>query len=205
MSFDPWMWAILLLALGVMLAMAEIMLPAGGALGALGLIAAAASIGIGYYHYGAVGGVSMFLASGVAAPAAIGLALWLLPRTPLGRQLLLGDPTADKDETDYSPEALRSRRELVGQIGVACNLMLPSGVVEIDGRTYDATTDAEAIDRGEPIRVVEVEAGRLLVHKYEGGDFEAQMDADDPLARPIADLGLQEFDDPNENDTPDAP
>ena len=144
---EPWAWAAVLLTIGLALLLAEILLPAGGAVGALAVVAVAAAVGIGFYHYGVLGGASVFLASSVAAPIAIGFGLWALPRTPIGRRLLLGDPTGPSDAEDYSPDAIRARHELIGRVGVAKSLMLPSGAVEVDGRSYDAAT-GRRVDRG---------------------------------------------------------
>ncbi|MCA9258239.1 MAG: NfeD family protein [Planctomycetales bacterium] len=193
---EPWVWAVVLLAIGLALLLAEIMLPTGGAVGALALAAVAAAVGLGFYHYGFVGGVSLFLASSVAIPIAIGLGLWALPRTPIGRRLLLGDPMGPSDEEDYSPDAIRARHELIGRIGVAKSLMLPSGAVEIDGRSYDAATDAEAIEAGEPVRVIDVQTGRLVVRRYTGpAAAELSEHPDDPLSRSIEELGIDDVTD----------
>ena len=193
---EPWVWAVILLAIGLALLLAEIMLPAGGAVGALALIAVASAVGIGFYHYGVLGGVSLFLASSLAIPIAVGFGLWALPRTPIGRRILLGDPTGPSDEVDLSPTEIRARHDLIGRVGVAKSLMLPSGAVEVDGRTYDANTDADAIEAGEPIRVVDVDTGRLVVRRYDAGEADDEGGAPaDPLSRSIEELGIEGVED----------
>lgn len=52
---------------------------------------------------------------------------------------------------------------LKGKIGVAKTVLRPSGKVEVDGEVYDAVTAGEFIERGEPVKIVKVEATQLYV------------------------------------------
>jgi hypothetical protein len=59
--------------------------------------------------------------------------------------------------------------------------MLPSGIVQIDNRTYDAVGEGMAIDEGQRVRVIEVRGNRLIVE----GIRDDEAANSDPLARPV--------------------
>jgi membrane-bound ClpP family serine protease len=92
--------------------------------------------------------------------------------------------------------------KMIGKRGKAKSKMLPSGGVVIEGRTYDAISEAVAIDPGQPVRVVAVRTNRIVVRPI---DREQSVDeheeepaetSEDILSRPIDSLGLEPLDDP---------
>ena len=46
--------------------------------------------------------------------------------------------------------------------------MLPSGVVSVDGQTLDATSEGMVIEAGQTVRIIKIEANRLVVRAVEG-------------------------------------
>lgn len=190
-------WAIVLLLGGLALMILEAFVPSGGALGTLSVIALLAGVGLAYYS-GPLEGTMLLLTSLVAAPFCIYLALKWWPNTPLGRRVLLNVPTSEEVLPD-SPH-LRTLRELVGKVGKAKSLMLPSGAIVIDGRVIDAVSEGMAIEAGQLVKVVEVRANRVVVRPLDPEE-EKQLSQqreeshDDLLSRPIDTLGLDPFDD----------
>lgn len=190
-------WAIVLLLGGLALMILEAFVPSGGALGTLSVIALLAGVGLAYYS-GPLEGTMLLLTSLVAAPFCIYLALKWWPNTPLGRRVLLNAPTSE-DVLPDSPH-LRTLRELVGKVGKAKSLMLPSGAIVIDGRVIDAVSEGMAIEAGQLVKVVEVRANRVVVRPLDPEE-EKQLSQqreeshDDLLSRPIDTLGLDPFDD----------
>ncbi|MCR4410859.1 MAG: hypothetical protein NUV77_00365 [Thermoguttaceae bacterium] len=176
---DPWVWAVLLLVVGMCLVVLEIFVPSGGILAVLTICAVLASIGLAFYQSPAMG-VAILGAAVVGLPIVIVLALRWLPETAVGQRVLLKPPSS----ADVVPEI--SQREallpLVGRIGRARCKMLPSGIVQIENRTYDAVGEGMAIDEGQRVRVIEVRGNRLIV---EGIRDDEAVASDDPLARPI--------------------
>ena len=85
---------------------------------------------------------------------------------------------------------------MVGQIGRAQTRMLPSGAVEIDGRTIDAVSDGMPIEPGQPVRVTEVHGTRVTVRLVSEAAAAASPAAsnDDVMAQTIDKLGLGPFD-----------
>jgi len=78
-------------------------------------------------------------------------------------------------------------------LGTARTKMLPSGIVLINGKKYDALSDGLPIDEGQPIRVVAVKNNRIIVVPHEGDlDDSEDLPARDRelLERPLEELGL---------------
>jgi membrane-bound ClpP family serine protease len=85
--------------------------------------------------------------------------------------------------------AYRGLKELVGRRGQAKGLMLPSGLVLIDGKTYDAVSEGVPIEAGQPILVVSVSTQRLVVRPDSNilAEFAAPTPAENPStpSRPL--------------------
>jgi membrane-bound serine protease (ClpP class) len=97
-------------------------------------------------------------------------------------------------EDEVKPED--PRRRLVGRVGVAKSLMLPSGAVLIDGELVDAVSQGIAIDPGQAVVVVEVRANRVMVRPATHQEVEsAAVEPDDVLSRPIEDFGIESLED----------
>jgi membrane-bound ClpP family serine protease len=197
---DPLLWASLLLLLALALVMLEVFVPSGGVIGVLAALSVLGAVGMAFYR-GPATGMTFLAISLVAIPAAMAFALKIWPETPLGRRILPDIPTPEEVLPDN--EHRRSLVELVGKVGRAKSLMLPSGAAEIAGRTVDALSDGVAIEAGQLVRVLEVRGNRVLVRP--ASEEEARQVAaasavpassDDVLSQPIDRIGLDPFEDP---------
>jgi membrane-bound ClpP family serine protease len=191
---DPLIWAGLLLLLGLALVMTEVFVPSGGILGVLALVSIVAAIALAFFRGGTFAGFMFVLVSMIAVPTILVLAFQWLPDTAVGRRLLASAPTSEEVLPD--DEERRALRELVGKIGRAQSSMLPSGAVEIDGRTIDAVSDGMPIERGQPVRVIEVHGTRVtvrLVPEETASATASTGKSDDVLAQSIDELGLDPF------------
>ena len=188
---DPLAWAVVLMLVGVSLAVLEIFIPSGGVIGFLSIVSVVAAIGLAFYR-GPWYGLSFLGTAVFALPAVIIAALHYWPETPMGRRLLLEVPTSD--EVLPADDGRRHLKSLVGRIGQAKSLMLPSGAVSIDGESIDAVSEGMAIEKGQWVVVVEVRGTRVVVRPSEKPPEPAA--ADDPLSKPIDSLGLDSFEDP---------
>lgn len=191
MGPDPLIWSALLLLLGLTLVLLEVFVPSGGVLGLLSITALVSSISLAFYHKGIEVGLIFLAVAAVMVPTALALAFRYWPQTPMGRRLLLDVPRGDELLPD-TPER-RTLRQLVGKLGVAKTLMLPSGAVVVDGRTIDALSEGMPIEAGQQVRVIEVRGHRVVVRPAEG---EQPSPSDDVLSRPIESLGLDSLEDP---------
>jgi membrane-bound ClpP family serine protease len=187
---DPIGWAVVLLVVGCGILVLEIFIPSGGLLSFLAFVALVASL-IVAFNQSVTTGLSFMAISVLAVPLAIGIAFKLWPKTPMGKAILGELPTEEETRPDDP------RRELVGRVGVAQSLMLPSGAVLIDGKLIDAVSQGIAIDPGQPVVVVEVKANRVMVRPASAGETQsAAVAADDVLSRPIEEFGFDSLEDP---------
>ncbi|MBI3838679.1 MAG: serine protease [Planctomycetia bacterium] len=187
---DPLAWSALLLLLGLILVMVEVFIPSGGILGILSIGSLLAAVVLAFYHRGAETGFIFLAITAVTVPTALALAFRWWPQTPMGRRLLLDVPKSDEVLPD-TPER-RTLRQMVGKLGVAKTVMLPSGAVLVDGQTIDALSEGMPIEAGQQIRVIEVRGNRVVVRPAE----DQPRTSDDVLSQPIESLGLDSLDDP---------
>jgi membrane-bound ClpP family serine protease len=190
---DPLVWAGLLLLVGLVLVMTEVFVPSGGILGLLSVTAILAAIVLAFYYRGAVTGIVFVLVALLSVPTILVFAFRWLPDTAVGKRLLATVPTSEDVLPD--DDERRMLRSLVGKVGRAKTMMLPSGAVEVEGNTIDAVSDGLAIDPGQPVRVVEVHGTRVVVRLITEQAAAARPPAkgDDVLSQPIEQLGLDPF------------
>ena len=185
-------WAILLLICGLVLIVLEVFVPSGGVIGFLSIAALMTAIGMAFYQSGLETGLAFVGVIAVAVPSLLALAFRWWPQTPMGKRLLLGVP--DPNELLPDSPMRRTLKELVGHVGTAKSLMLPSGAVEIDGMTLDALSEGLPIEAGQRVRVIEVRANRIVVRPVDKDD--TPTDPGDILSQPLESLGLDPFDEP---------
>jgi membrane-bound serine protease (ClpP class) len=189
-TLDPFVWSILLMALGCALIVLEVFLPSGGFLTILAAGAFIGSICVAFYYHGPMAGMSLLLVSVVIVPIVAALAFKYWPMTPMGRAFLGEWP----DEDAVSPTD--PRRALIGRVGVARSKMLPAGAVKIDGRVLDAVSQGMAIDPEQFVVVTEVRGNRVVVRPANDDERPADESPESLLARPIDELGIESLDDP---------
>lgn len=185
-------WAILLLVCGLLLIVLEVFVPSGGVIGFLSIVALMTAIGMAFYQSGLETGLTFVGVIAVAVPSLLALAFRWWPHTPMGKRLLLGVP--DPNELLPDSPMRRTLKELVGHVGTAKSLMLPSGAIEIDGMTLDALSEGLPIEAGQRVRVIEVRANRVVVRPVDKD--ETPTDPNDILSQPLESLGLDPFDEP---------
>jgi membrane-bound serine protease (ClpP class) len=177
--------ALVLFAIGVILLLAEILLPTGGILVVASLLFFSVGVGI-ILRYGdtieaavAVGGLA------VGLPAAGFVAVHAWRRMSIGSSL---------DATTGAPVDLAGTAELEslrGRTGRTASPMRPSGTVEFDGRRVDAMTEGIMLEAGVWVKCVDVRGGKVLVRKMEAGGDVSDINLDEPRpARDLDDLDL---------------
>ncbi len=188
---DIWIWPILLLALGLSLAVLEVFFPTAGILAFFAGSALLGSILLGFKSSPTVG-LTMTTAAVIGVPTLISLGFRYWPHTSVGRLVLLDAPRAE----DVLPDGDQRRqlKTLIGRVGRAKCRMLPSGVVTVDGQSLDATSEGMVIEAGQTVRVIKIEANRLVVRAVDGEIPTAA--AENPLDRPIDSIAADPFGEP---------
>lgn len=185
------MWAIVLMLLGLALVFMETFLPSG-MLGVLAAICIVASVAMAFYS-GPAKGMSLLAVAVIGVPTMFVIAVKYWPNTAIGKRVLITPPTPEEVRPD-NPE-LRALRALVGKVGRAKSLMLPSGAVVVEGRVVDAMSEGVSIEPGSPVRVVEVRGMQVVVRPIDDIEAATSEPLEDVLSRPIDSLGLKPLDD----------
>ena len=189
-TLDPLTWAILLMLIGCAIVVLEVFIPSGGILSFFSAIAIIASIVMAFRH-DMTAGLSFIALTLFVVPSTIGLAFKYWPHTPMGKAFL-GEL---KSNEELKP--IDTRRELVGKVGVAKSKMLPSGSVQIEGKYIDAISQGTAIDIGQVVVVVEVQANRVVVRPADEKEAsQVVKDTRDVFSTPIEELGMDSFEEP---------
>jgi membrane-bound ClpP family serine protease len=149
-----------LIAVGLLLMAAELMLPTHGVLFGLGLgcvvVGVILSFGAGFST-----GVTTMTVMAVVVPLLMGLLLYVWPRTPLGKRMILRQP--DDDAAVANMPATLELERLRGRYGRTVSPLRPCGVVEFDGKRVDTMTDGQMIEPNDWVRCVDIKGGRVIV------------------------------------------
>lgn len=156
---EPWIWTIIFVLLGLVLAILELFLPSGGVLAFFSFAAFCTSL-IFAFHQSLEFGIGFTGLLMVGLPILVWQLFVLWPHTPIGKRMLL-DPG---DDPALAPDEEKDeRQQLIGKTGKAESRMMPSGTVLLENRRYDAVSEAEPIDPGTPIIVVRANKLNILV------------------------------------------
>ena len=156
----PLALVILLFATGVLMVLAEVVLPSHGILGVVGAVALVAGVGVCFWinqYAGVTAAVTLF----VLAPFAAALWVKVWPHTYAGKRLILGP--GSEVATGHAPAATVQ----VGQVGTVVSELRPGGTCEFgsgNGATrVEARSEHGIIPAGRRVEVVAVVDRRPLV------------------------------------------
>jgi membrane-bound ClpP family serine protease len=136
---------LLLLLGGVVLLVAEMLLPTQGVLGVFGVVALGAAVVVGF-RIDSRAGFGMLVAIVVAAPFAGMLWVKLWPKTSVGRRMILGPVTSGLTDAGVT----------VGQTGTSVSELRPMGVCAFGNERVEARAERGTIPAGKPVEVVEI-------------------------------------------------
>lgn len=158
---------ILLFVCGMVLLMVEIFLP-GGILGIFGGIALIASVTWACFMYPEY---STFIITGSVIVAVMTLiaGLYIMSRTGTSRLLVLR--TSQLAEEGWVSNV--SEEAILNQTGEVFTSLRPAGSIIVDDKRYDAVSDGNFIDKGDRVRVIEVQGNRVVVEKAAAGEQDA--------------------------------
>lgn len=151
--------SITLVICGLILVMAEVFIP-GGVTGTLGIILACIGIVLGF-TISPLFGLLLLVASMIGGVIAFWLWLKVFPKTPIGKRIILQSDASTWHGFDGSNSSL------LDQTGTAHTPLHPSGIALIASRRIDVVTRGEMLDKGTPVKVVEVQGNRVVVASAE--------------------------------------
>jgi membrane-bound ClpP family serine protease len=149
-----------LIGVGLLLVLLELLLPTHGILVALGCGSIIAGTAL-TFHDSMSTGVKTLLFVVLGLPVVASVALYLWPRTPMGKRFILQAPD-DDDAIANNPVTLELE-ELRGRFGRALSALRPCGVVDFGGKRVDTMTDGAMIEPNQWVRCIDVKAGRVIV------------------------------------------
>ncbi len=160
-----------LMALGLLLIIAEVFIPAGGVIGVFGGIVVIVSV-VGAFMRGPVTGIVALVAGLALTPLAIAFAVKMLPRSPLGRGIVLGgrsgDTSASRAGGKLDLAETEDRSALIGRQAEVVRDLRPSGVVLLDGQRVEAVSEGAFIESGQQVEIVHIDGRTIVVAAVEG-------------------------------------
>lgn len=154
--------SLILFTLGVVMLLAEVLLPTGGILVVVSLLFFGIGVSIILAQGTTTEAVVAMAALAIGLPVAGYVAVATYRRMAIGAELeegIAGAPLAVSGLAEL--EALKNRT------GKTVSTMRPSGTVEFGGRRVDAMTEGVMLDAGVWVRCVEVKGGKVIVREIE--------------------------------------
>ncbi|MFQ5503690.1 MAG: NfeD family protein [Planctomycetota bacterium] len=157
-------WLILMVVAGLLVILAEVFFPS---FGVLSIIASILLVGAAFlsFQHGLGTGIAFLVAIGITVPVVLVVAFRLLPRTGLGKHLILVGPTFQPSEDTVRERGLE---DMLGKHGVTLTPLRPSGTVRVGERSLDAMTRGEPIEAGTPVVVLSIELAQVVVARKDG-------------------------------------
>ena len=148
---------LVLFAVGLVLLGFEAIVP-GAVLGILGGLFLIGGVVVSFAQHGSQGGFVALAVAVFAVAALVYFEFRILPRTAIGRRMFLNAEIAGT-----SQPAVALDENVNGRVALAVTALSPTGLVEVDGRRYEARCDSGFAEIGTRLRVVRVESFQLVV------------------------------------------
>jgi membrane-bound ClpP family serine protease len=153
---DPMALILVLLAAGVVLLVAELLLPTHGVLGILGLLCVGGAL-IVVFRINRWVGLGVFLACILASPFLFNIAMNLWAKSPVGRKVILQPVGAARTVPTIT----------VGQTGTAVTALRPIGECDFGEQRLEAMSELGIIHPGKKVKIVSINNGRPTVRAVE--------------------------------------
>jgi membrane-bound serine protease (ClpP class) len=177
---DPYgVYAIVLLVAGLLVLVCEVFLPSGGILAIITtvvLVLSAICAYVAWFEERPAVWWTYCALLVLLIPTTLGSTFYMLPKTSVGKKVLLEAPELSQVEP-FVAEIARLEK-LVGCRGQALSLLNPGGMVLVEGERLHAFTEGILVEPQMPIEVLEIRGTRLLV---------GPIDPSEPLADDVAD------------------
>jgi membrane-bound serine protease (ClpP class) len=167
--------AYVLIAVGLLLLLAELVIFSHGVLAALGIAAIAIGVAL-TFSYNPTTGLVTLVCIGVGLPMLLSALFRYWPKTRMGRRMFLANP--DEDATVASMPVNVELEQLRGRFGRAVSALRPAGITDFDGRRVDTITEGMMVEPGQWVRCIDVRAGKVIVRPLDAMDLETLEEMD---------------------------
>ncbi|HEX4588954.1 MAG TPA: NfeD family protein [Gemmataceae bacterium] len=171
---DPLTIAYLLIVLGLALLVAELFIPTSGILFLVSSLCILGGVALTFVYGDTAVGMVTLLSVFVVVPAVATLMLYIWPRTPMGKRLIL----RDRDEATARLPVNLELEALRGRYGRALSDLRPAGTVDFDGRRVDTISEGLMVPAGSWVRCIDVRAGTVVVRQVDEPDLRGLESAD---------------------------
>jgi len=96
--------------------------------------------------------------------ALIEAAVILLNDADIGALHSVAFEPAESTESGYTSKQ-SAYHDFIGEEAIASTILLPSGKIEINEESYDATAESGYIEKGEKVKIIRYENMQLIVRK----------------------------------------
>ncbi|MDD5759321.1 MAG: NfeD family protein [Desulfobulbaceae bacterium] len=152
----------LLQLVGVLVVIAEIILPSAGLLSLLAISIFGYSLFLVFTDISIVAGIAFVIADLIMLPSLLIVGIKMLANSPV---TLRTELSSKHGVTSQAPELSR----YLGMHGEAITDLRPSGMAKIDGKRIDVVTGGEYIERESKLIVLAVSANQIVVAKKHDG------------------------------------
>jgi membrane-bound ClpP family serine protease len=147
---------ILLFSAGVLLIALEVIVP-GAILGIIGGVLMLIGVLLSFDQFGFQGGALASAAALGVGGIALYLEFVLLPKSRLARMFSMTTTVSGQSQPAVA------ERTLIGRRAVAVTALVPSGVIEADGRRFEAFSQSGHVAAGAAVDVVGLDNFRVIV------------------------------------------
>lgn len=161
--------ALAMIALGILAIYLEFFIPAFGVIGIGGIVVIMSAVVLGFQNLPAQQAMLILFTALILAPLAIVILLRRLPRSFLGRRLILNTRLDFRDGETGASEDIRASGQstlgLVGKTGVSTTPLHPAGFALIDEKRCSVVTNGEYLPQGTSIVVSGHFGSRIVVRE----------------------------------------
>ncbi|MHA3775319.1 NfeD family protein [Verrucomicrobiota bacterium sgz303538] len=152
------MWPIILclLILGAALLLIEVFIP-GLVVGTMGVLALVGATVLTYMHEGTSAGNLLVFAELIAGTVFMIWWFWYVPKSGFAKRWTL--------HSHVPPAVSGFNGNLIGRVGEAVSVLRPAGIAAIDGQRVAVVSEGDLIQKGEALRVIQVEGNRVVVRR----------------------------------------
>jgi membrane-bound serine protease (ClpP class) len=161
---DSGIVAYALIALSLVLMLAEFFLPTGGILFVLGIGALVVGVTMSFAT-STTRGMATLIIVVVIIPILGPILIHYWPRTSLGKRFVLTG--TQEDDTLANMPVNLELEQLRGRYGRTVSALRPSGVTDFDGRRVDTISEGSMIEPGQWVRCIDVKSGRVIVRQVD--------------------------------------
>ena len=161
---DWWLvFAVFLYFACAALIVAEVFVPSGGLISICALVCLIGGVVIFFRHSATAGWVGVVIAL-IMIPTVLVIAYKIFPETRFGKSVTLTPPK--RQQGDAVPDTAELK-ELLGAVGVVLTPLRPVGICDFSGQRVECVAESGYVDKGNKVKVIDVESTQLTVREIE--------------------------------------